>query len=639
MKFEQLKAGSPYWMSDEAILTLKRGYLQKDETPFEMYDRLAKTAASYYPNGISIWTQAELHTAFLEAFCKGWLSPASPVASNFGAKDGLPISCFGLKAANSINGILLTMHEAGMLSKNGGGLGIDISSLLGPSKLTTWAKGYDWLSASVSQGGVRRGAVALYADINHPSIRAFLDAKDLLQGDPREKLDCNIAVILDKKFMARLHNKEEEALELFARILELRMKYGSPYIMFKHHAQNADPDCYKANNLATEHSQLCSEIFLHSDESHTYTCCLSSLNLDKYYAWKYHQFARGLTLPMLAIFFLDAVNQEFINKSEHINGMANARRSAIKGRALGLGTLGLHSLYMSKGLPFESPEARQLNIEVHQLVQEHAKHASRLLAELLGEPEWCKGFGLRNTHLIAIAPTTTNSVLCNAGSPGIEPISANYYAMAGAKGTFVRKNKYLEPIVEARFDNPGMVWAEIRKANGSIKAIKGFTEHEKLVFKTAFEIDQAELVRQAADRQQFVCQGQSLNLFFYEDASAEHIINIHLLADKLGLKSLYYIRSMSKMQTASAIAQAQYVFMRTRPDCPYCQKAKDLLDGLSMQYDTEFKPDGKVPEIWLDGELLQDGYTSLVQIMQQKGNVLIADSNLADSTICGSCEG
>lgn len=459
-----IKTFAPDWYTEEALQTVKKGYLQEGETVFDMYWRLAETAASYYPNGLPNITQFGIKISLYAVFCNGWLSPASPVAANFGTDRGLPVSCFGINADNSIDSIFSAMHEGAMLSKNGGGLGINLSNLIGPSAVTTWAKGYDYMANSVSQGGVRRGAVALYLDINHPDIDKFLLSKDLLKGDHREKLDCNIAVILDKSFMLKLKQQELKAIELFAQILELRMKTGSPYIMFKHNAQEADPPCYDANGLATEHSQLCclpgdtlvltgkghkpietlcnkkvtiwdgfqwvknqnfelkgstrelihivlhndttirvtrkhrcyladgtwlyaedistahklqtmqgsigiksvfrhryadyvpvycttvpttqkfalangvltgnSEIFLHSDAETTYSCVLSSLNLDKYFQWADWSF-NGYTLAMLGIIFLDAVNEEFIQKGKAKKGLAKAVRGAEKGRPLG----------------------------------------------------------------------------------------------------------------------------------------------------------------------------------------------------------------------------------------------------------------------------------------------------------------
>lgn len=626
--------------------------------------------------------------------------------------------------------------------------------------------------------GVRRGAAAIYLEANHPDVEEFLLSKDLLKGDNREKLDCNIAIILDEVFMKNLRGGSEKEKEIFSNILELRMKFGSPYIMFKHHAQNADPIWYKENNLKTEHSQLCcllgdelvvtsrgnlpikdlvnkrvqiwdgsqwtytttfeergqtnslikivfndgtelvvtpnhrmvdenwgfvqaqdimlgfknathskrykivteisqivldepvpvycpsihttgmfalanglmtgnSEIFLHSDKDHTYTCMLSSVNLDKWEEWKDYRYKTILSVPMIGTIMLDAVVEEYIQKGKEkikkakdggeISGLEKAVRFTEKGRSLALGTLGLHSLYQSKMLPFESKKARELNVEVHKFIKDEAEKATKILAIDLGEPEWCKGYGRRNTHLVGIAPTTTNSVLCNAGSPGIEPSIANYFVMTGAKGSFERKNKYLKPIVEKKFSNPDLIWSKIRENDGSIQNIEGFTKKEKEVFKTAYEIDQMEVVRQAGDRQHYVDQGQSLNLFFNHDADAKYIIDAHLLADEVKLKSLYYLRSTSEMNNTS-LTDSTFV-LYTREDCIYCQKAKALLDSLSISYTTYEKPEGRVPIIYVDGEKLDDGYASLLEMFNNiKPSSVEADKNLKEPS-CTGCEG
>ena len=617
---------APNWYTDEALQTVKKGYLLEGETVYDMYARLAHSASAYYPNGLNELSQRELETYFNYLFEMGWFSPASPVAANLGTNRGLPVSCYGQNVSNSINSIFGNIHEGAMLSKNGGGLGINLSNVHGNSNITTWAKGFDYMANSVSQGGVRRGAVAIYLDIWHKDIDNFLHGKDLLRGDHREKLDCNIAVIIDNRFMAELKQGNARCIDLFTKILELRMKTGSPYLMFKDNAQDADPECYKQNGLKTEHTQLCSEIFLHSDEEHTYTCVLSSLNLDKWFEWNEFSY-KGFTVPMLAIAFLDAVNSEFIQNAKHKDGFAKAVRSAEKGRALALGTMGLHNLYMQQNLPFDSPEAYSLNKSIHSYIAKEAKKATQLLAKELGEPEWCKGFGIRNTHLLAIAPTTTNSVLCDAGTPGIEPQISNYYVMAGAKGSFIRKNKYLAKLLKNDES-----WEQIRLANGSVQGLAELTDYQKRVFRTAYEIDQEHIIRQAADRQEFICQGQSLNLFFYDNANAKQIIDIHILAHELGLKSLYYVRSTSPMNAAISSNRQKPIVLYSRPDCIYCKRAKQLLEQKQLPFTEYFKAEGRVPQIWIDGEMLEDGFNSLKQL-------LVPDAIKADANSCTSCEG
>jgi ribonucleoside-diphosphate reductase alpha chain len=626
---------APSWMSEEAIATLKKGYLQTNETPNDLYIRLSRTAASYYPKGIGNYTQKELEIDFLFAFHNGWLSPATPVASNFGSDgNGLAVSCFGIQIQNSVFDIFEGVKEAALLTKHGGGLGIDISNVEGITNVKDWAKFFDLVASVVSQNQVRRGAVALYLDVDHPDILDFLNAKDLIDGDVREKLTSNIGIKISKSFIDRLNKGDKEAIALFAKILEIRMRFGSPYLQFMDNCWNADPDCYKDKNLKSGSSQLCNEITLYQDKDHSYSCVLSSLNADKADEWMGFKFKHQTTLPELAIYFLDAVNEEFIQKAGKIPGFEKSVRGAIKGRPLGLGVLGLHSLYMKLGYPWQSPEASELNARLFEFIQINAKKASATLAFYLGECEWTKGHGLRNTHLTAIAPTTTNSVLCNAGSPGIEPIIANYFAMAGAKGTFTRQNKYLVELLEKKNANTGSVWASIRENQGSVQHLDFLSDHEKEVFKIAHEIDQNAILEQASTRQRFVCQGQSLNLFVKHDTPAQEIVDLHLKAEKLGLKGLYYLRSTNPIKDSNINTQLGSVFIETRPDCIYCQKAKELLDKHTISYLEEFQPTGKVPRIWINGELLDDGYTSL-----RKRFFEDVRTDSQSSSDCVSCEG
>ncbi|MGL4568073.1 MAG: ribonucleotide reductase N-terminal alpha domain-containing protein [Fusobacteriaceae bacterium] len=624
----------PIWMNDEGLKTLSKGYLLPNESPFDMYYRLSSAASSYYLF-IEDLSQQDLKEGFYDILCKGWLSPASPVAANLGTKRGLPVSCFGITVPNNIYGITGAMQEAAILSKQGGGLGINLSDLKGMSNVVTWAKGFDWVANSISQGGIRRGAVALYLDIEHRDINEFLDAKDLLVGDTRTKLDCNIAVVIRDSFIQRLRDGDQSAKEVFVKVLELRMKYGSPYLCFLDNAIRQDPECYKINGLESSPSQLCSEIHLHNDDNHSYSCVLSSLNLDKYDEWK-NWTLKGHSLTQLAIYFLDAVCQEFIEKGSKIKGVEKAVRAAIKGRPLGLGVMGLHSLYQKLSLPFESSEARQLNREIFSLIRSGADLATATLAKEFGEPEWCKGSGRRNTHCLAIAPTTASSVLCNAGSAGIEPIIGNYYAMSGAKGTFSRKNKYLENLLEEKRRNNNETWASILKNEGSVQHLDFLTEKEKDIFKTAFEINQYELILQASERQKYIDQGQSLNIFLNENTPAEFLVDLHLTAYDINLKCLYYIRSNSSMKTAAKNNHSCFIY--TRPNCPFCIAAKNLLNEMDIPYTEAPKQTGKVPEIWIDGELLDDGFKSLCSFLAVDVPVSLADPNLREPN-CQSCDG
>lgn len=389
----------------------------------------------------------------------------------------------------------------------------------------------------------------------------------------------------------------------------------------------------------------CSEIFLHTDEHHSFVCVLSSLNLSRYDEFKdWVSPVSGRTVPQIGIHFLEAVVSEFIRKAKDKVGMGRAVRFAEKSRALGLGIMGLHSLYQRHSLPFKSTEARKLNIETSRWVKEEAVKASQELAQKFGEPEWCKGTGMRHTHLIAIAPTKTNSVICGAGSEGIEPRDRNYFVAKQAKGTYVRKNKYLEKIFCERGIGPE-VWDQILDAKGSVQGLDCLTAHEKEVFKTAREIDQFELVKQASDRQPYVCQGQSLNLFPDPKSDAAYITRLHLAAWKMGLKSLYYLKS-SSLLTNKEVVPALIV---TRDGCPWCVKLKEELsvDGIRFEEITKTEAEEKgfwnddwktVPQMWLYKKHI-GGYTDYIRHKEQNldpsEGAYEENNNYAE---CASCE-
>jgi ribonucleoside-diphosphate reductase alpha chain len=424
--------------------------------------------------------------------------------------------------------------------------------------------------------------------------------------------------------------------ELFGEVLKTRLLSGSPYLVFIDNANRQNPECYTERGLSVKTSNLCSEIFLHTDEHHSFVCVLSSLNLSRYddfSGWKSP--VSGRTVPQLAIHLLDAVVSEFVRKAKDKVGLGRSVRFAEKSRALGLGTMGLHTLYQKRGLPFSSAGARELNIETHRWIREQSEIASRELAQRFGEPEWCVGSGMRHTHLLAVAPTRTNSVISGAFSQGIEPIDSNYFVAKQAKGTYVRKNPVLEKLLCDRGVSPG-IWDKILEAKGSIQDLDIFSETEKEIFKTAREIDQFELVKQAADRQEFICQGQSLNLFVDPESDPAYIMRLHLSAWKMGLKSLYYLKS-SSLLTKKKQQPTQVV---TKADCPWCVRLKELLrsEGVSFVelskeeaikqniWREEFKT---VPQLWLNGKHV-GGYTDYVQLKNQPTEPAYAD--------CVSCE-
>lgn len=635
LSYETLREHSSSRLSFEAIQTLDRGYLDDGETPDQMYERLCDGFVSYYPTGYRGFSPDFLWERLYIALRKGWISPASPVASNFNSNDlsAFPVSCFGKIVGNTLHDIFLNNHEAAMLTKAGGGLGIDLSLLIGASKVTSWARQLDVTMESTSQKGVRRGNVALYLDIDHPDFDLFIEAKDLLKGDVKTKLGCNIAVKISDDFIRRLKAGDKVAIRRFTKVLEMRLKYGSPYIFFSDTAQKADPEWYKALGLSTKHSQLCAEIMLHSDPETDYTCVLSSQNLYYFDEWSK---VTDLSIPELGIIFLDAVNEQFIERATSYKfpqGYAKAVRGATLGRPLGLGVYGLHAWYMKRSIPFDSDAARIENLNIFQYIREEAEKATKQLAIEKGEPSWCKGYGRRNTHLLAIAPTTTSSILGGGITAGIQPIMGHYFSKTGAKGTFIRKNPILEEILEKYGKNTDAVWESIRKHLGSAQHLDFLTAHEKKVLETFPEINPEAIIDQAAERQQYIDQGQSLNLYFEPDEEAQKIVDIHLRAWEKGIKALYYVYSNSPLNED---LEDLNVFLRTREDCPYCVKAKKLLDERGIKYYTREKATGRVPEIWINGEQLEDGYNSLVQFFaDQSGEI----PSTLTKTDCKSCDG
>ena len=332
-------------------------------------------------------------------------------------------------------------------------------------------------------------------------------------------------------------NGDKEKRALWAEILKSRVETGEPYLFFSDNVNNNNPECYIKNNLNVKTSNICTEITLYTDPRHSFVCCLSSLNLVRWEEWK------DTDTVNVAVRFLDAVLSEYIEKTEHMKGMEDSRRSAIKGRAIGIGVLGWHTLLQEKSLPFDSFETMQLNAQIFRSIHSKANIETAIMAQELGEPEWCVGFNRRNTHLIAVAPTVSNSIISGGYSAGIEPISANIFSQKSAKGTFIRKNLTLEALLESKGKNTPEVWKSINEQSGSVQHLNCLTDHEKEVFLTAREINQHTIVKLAVQRQKWIDQAQSVNLFFASNASGKYIHEVHLAAWKNGLKTLYYLRS------------------------------------------------------------------------------------------------
>jgi ribonucleoside-diphosphate reductase alpha chain len=553
----------PEWMNEVSLATISKGYLLPDENPKRAYKRVADAVAKRLD-------RPDLANKFFKYMWKGWLNLASPVLSNTGTDKGLPISCFGIDTPDSIRGIGLTNAELMRLTSLGGGVGIGLGRVRGRGKkiangdtgnsegIVPWAKIYDSTIIATNQGSVRRGAASVNLDINHTDIKEFLRIRRP-QGDPnRQCLNLHQCVSIDDKFMQRLEHRDPEAMELWVEILKSRVETGEPYIMFKDNVNNANPPAYVKNNLDVTMTNICSEIALHTDEEHSFVCCLSSLNLTRYDEWK------DTDLVETAIYFLDGVLEEFLVKTNGKDSLIRAHRSAKKGRALGLGVLGWHSFLQSKGLPFNSIASTSWTNKIFSQIKNQAEAASRKLAEEYGEPIWCKGTGMRNTHLIAIAPTVSNSTISGGVSAGIEPIPANVYTFNSSKGTFIRKNPVLEQYLEDKGHNSEEVWQQILKDRGSIANLPEeiMPADDKEIFLTFAEINQLALVEQASVRQKYVDQAQSLNLAFDPGDSPKFINLVHQTAWKLGLKTLYYLRTDSVIRGD--------IGSRTSEDCLSC---------------------------------------------------------------------
>lgn len=550
----------PEWLTAEGLITLSKGYLQKGETPKDMYKRVSKAAAQRL-------NRNDLANSFFDIMWKGWLGPASPVLANMGTERGLPISCFKLSVPDSVDGIFKSVHELAVMSKHGGGVGVTMSNVRGRKALihgngesegvVPWIKVFDSATVSVSQGSTRRGATSINLDIDHTDIEEFLKIRKP-QGDVnRQCLNIHHCVVISDEFMEKVKNGDKEARAKWAVVCQLRMETGEPYIMFKDTVNKNNPQCYKDRGLKVEGTNICTEITGFTDKDHSFVCCLSSLNLAKWDEWK------DTDTVELATWFLDGVMQEFIEKARHIQGFERAVRFAEKSRMLGLGVMGWHTLLQSKNIPFDSFDAMRLNALWSKTIKDKADKASQGLAKEYGEPEWLVGSGFRNSHRIAIAPTVSNSVISGGISAGIEPIAANAYVNKTAKGVFLVKNPTLTSLLESLGKNTEEVWKDIVINEGSVQHLDFLDEKTKEVFLTAREINQLAIIKQAAQRQRFIDQSQSVNLFFPVNVDPKFFHKVHMEAWELGLKTLYYCRSSSVLKADVA--------SRQKDECKACE--------------------------------------------------------------------
>ncbi|QHS59260.1 ribonucleoside-diphosphate reductase subunit alpha [Chitinophaga agri] len=535
---DQYELPKLWWKNSESEQVLNRGYLLKGETVEGAIDRICTAAAQrlYKP---------ELKEAFVEMVERGWMSLSSPIWANMGTERGLPISCFNVHIPDNIEGITHKLGEVIMQTKIGGGTSAYFGGLRARGSAVTdngkssgavsFMRLFDTAMDTISQGGVRRGAFAAYMDIDHDDISEFLSIKDI--GHPIQNLFYGVCV--PDYWMQDMIDGDMAKREIWAKVLESRQQKGLPYIFFTDNVNRNKPQVYKDLNLAINASNLCSEIMLPSTEDESFICCLSSMNLELYDEWK------NTDAVKLAIFFLDAVLQEFITKTEGNHFLTAANKFAKRHRALGLGVLGWHSYLQKNMIAFEGMQAKQLTSIIFKDIKDKADKATKELAWIYGEPEVLKGYGRRNTTLMAIAPTTSSSAILGQTSPGIEPFSSNYFKAGLSKGNFMRKNKYLKDLLEQKGIDNEDTWRSIMLNHGSVQHLEELTEHEKDVFKTFKEISQLEIIQQAAIRQQHVDQAQSLNLNIPSNLPVKEVNRLLIEAWKLGVKTLYYQRSQS----------------------------------------------------------------------------------------------
>ena len=558
----------PEWGNTDVYKkTISGGYLLPGETPRDAYTRVASSVARrlYKP---------ELTEKFFDYIWNGWLCLASPVLSNTGTDRGLPISCFGIDVGDSIQEIGGKNLEMMLLAKHGGGVGIGVNMIRPAGARITgngtsdgvvpFCKIYDSTILATNQGSVRRGAASVNINIEHDDFPEWLEIREPKGDVNRQSLNLHQCAVVGDKFMRKLEQGDAEARSRWSKLLRKRKATGEPYILFKGNTNKANPVAYKANGLKVHMTNICSEITLHTDENHSFVCCLSSLNLAKYEEWK------DTNLIHDAIWFLDGVMEEFIQRAKGLRGFENSVRSAQRGRALGLGVLGWHTYLQEKGIPFEGLLAQFETRKIFSQIKIESERASMALAETYGEPLWCAGTGMRNTHLRAIAPTVSNSKLSGNISPGIEPWAANVFTEQSAKGTFIRKNPTLVKLLKKHKLNTNEIWDKILADGGSVQDISELDNiqmaHDipaKEVFKTFKEINQLELVNQAGIRQQYIDQSVSLNLAFPSEATPKWLNQVHIEAWKKGIKTLYYVRTESVLRGDIAASAMD-------PDCLSC---------------------------------------------------------------------
>lgn len=531
-----------YWLNENSRRFLKRDYLKEGVEPEQRIRQIAERAEQ-------LLQEPGFADKFEEYMKRGFYSLATPIWTNFGENRGFPISCFNSGAVpDTMEGILYKAAEVGIQTKNGGGTsaffgklrsrGSDISVGGTSSGPVHFMEIYNSISNVTTQGAARRGAFAAYLPVEHPDILEFLKIRS--DGHPIQ--DISIGVTITDEWMKKLLDGDKDCRKIWAAIIKKRYESGYPYLFFTDTANNNAPEVYRKNNRTIYSSNVCSEISLSTLDDESFVCCLSSINLERWDDLKETDAIETLT------WFLDAVMEEFIQKSANTMFMEHPRNFAVRQRAIGIGVLGWHSFLQSKMLSFDSMDAKYLNVEIFKTLDNKSLEATKKLADKFGEPELLKGTGLRNTTRLAVAPTTSSSFILGQVSQSIEPLNSNYFVKKLAKGNFTYKNPYLKEVLKNHGQDNRETWSQILTDGGSVQKLKFLTKEEKEVFKTFSEIPQKEIIIQAAQRQKYIDQSQSLNLMIPPNIPPKQVSELLIEAWKMGVKTLYYQRSANPAQ-------------------------------------------------------------------------------------------
>ena len=529
------------WLNEDSRLFLERGYLLDGTTPENRIRAIANHAGK-------ILNDPTFADRFHHYMARGYYSLSSPVWSNFGLSRGLPISCFGSYIGDSIYDIMRTTAEVGMMSKIGGGTsayfgdirprGSAISNNGKSDGSFNFSKLFDTIIDVISQGTSRKGQFAGYIDIDHGDIDEWLDIHT--EGNPIQLMYYGVCI--SNAWLEGMKAGDPEKRRVWAKVLQRKAETGIPYLFFKDNANAGRPDVYKDRNMTVYASNLCTEIMLPASDEESFVCCLSSMNLLHYEEWKNTDAVETLTC------FLDAVMSEFITKSADIPFLDRAHRFAKRHRALGLGVLGWHSYLQSQRIAFDSFAAMQKNNEIFRLLQEKTLAASKKLAAEFGEPEILTGYGRRNTTLMSIAPTKSSSFILGSVSPSVEPFKSNYHVKDLAKIKTTYKNPFFVKLLQEKNLDNEKTWESILLNDGSVQHLAALNDEEKEIYKTFAEISQLAVIQQAAQRQKYIDQGQSINVMIHPDTPTRDINQLYLTAAELGLKSIYYQHSISAAQ-------------------------------------------------------------------------------------------